>query len=281
MEATQTQRQTCYRHPNRETGVSCSNCGRPICPECMTSTPVGMRCPECARQTTKVRVGAGTFGSTAGNMPATYILIGINAIVFLAELLGGGTAGFNDSGSLIRDAGTHGPSIADGDWWRVITGGFLHAGLIHLLLNMYVLYIAGSILEPGVGTPRFLGIYFVSLLAGSLGALLVDPNTVTVGASGAIFGLMAAVIVVARGRGIQEVASQFGLFVVLNLVLTFSIPGISVGGHLGGLVGGGLAAILVIFVERQLHGRQGFALELIGIVLMIAATFAGAIAVAG
>jgi hypothetical protein len=89
------------------------------------------------------------------------------------------------------------------------------------------------------------------------------------------------VIVIARGRGIQEVASQFGLFVVLNLVLTFSIPGISVGGHLGGLVGGGLAAILVIFVERQLHGRQGFALELIGIVLMIAATFAGAIAVAG
>jgi membrane associated rhomboid family serine protease len=281
MEATQTQRQTCYRHPNRETGVSCSNCGRPICPECMTSTPVGMRCPECARERTKVTVGAGTFGSTAQNMPATYILIGINAIVFLAELLGGGTAGFNDSGSLIRDAGTHGPSIADGDWWRVITGGFLHAGLIHLLLNMYVLYIAGSILEPGVGTPRFLGIYFVSLLAGSLGALLMDPNTVTVGASGAIFGLMAAVIVVARGRGIQEVASQFGLFVVLNLVLTFSIPGISIGGHLGGLVGGGLAAILVIFVERQLHGRQGFALELIGIVLMIAATFAGAIAVAG
>ena len=281
MEATQTQRQTCYRHPNRETGVSCSNCGRPICPECMTSTPVGMRCPECARQTTKVRVGAGAFGSAAGNMPATYILIGINAIVFLAELLGGGTAGFNDSGSLIRDAGTHGPSIADGDWWRVITGGFLHAGLIHLLLNMYVLYIAGSILEPGVGTPRFLGIYFVSLLAGSLGALLMDPNTVTVGASGAIFGLMAAVIVVARGRGIQEVASQFGLFVVLNLVLTFSIPGISIGGHLGGLVGGGLAAILVIFVERQLHGRQGFALELIGIVLMIAATFAGALVVAG
>src|SRR5215211_133055 len=281
MEATQTQRQTCYRHPNRETGVLCSNCGRPICPECMTSTPVGMRCPECARQTTKVRVGTGAFGSAAGNMPATYILIGINAIVFLAELLGGGTAGFNDSGSLIRDAGTHGPSIADGDWWRVITGGFLHAGLSHLFLNMYVLYIAGSILEPGVGTPRFLGIYFVSLLAGSLGALLMDPNTVTVGASGAIFGLMAAVIVVARGRGIQEVASQFGLFVVLNLVLTFSIPGISIGGHLGGLVGGGLAAILVIFVERQLHGRQGFALELIGIVLMIAATFAGALVVAG
>ncbi len=277
----QAQRQTCYRHPNRETGVSCSNCGRPICPECMTSTPVGMRCPECARERTKVRAGTGAITPTAGRMPATYALIGLNAIVFLAELLSGGPAGFGDSGDLIRDAGTNGPSIADGEFWRVVTGGFLHAGFIHLLLNMYVLYVAGSILEPGIGTPRFLGIYFVGLIAGSLGALLVDPNATTVGASGAIFGLMAAVIVVARGRGVEEVASQFGLFVVLNLVLTFSIPGISIGGHIGGLIGGGLAAALVIFVERQLKGRQGFALELAGIVLMIGATFAGALAVAG
>ncbi|HEX6586549.1 MAG TPA: rhomboid family intramembrane serine protease [Solirubrobacterales bacterium] len=273
--------QTCYRHPNRETGVSCSNCGRPICPECMTSTPVGMRCPECARERTKVRTGTGAFSRKAGGMPATYALIGLNAIVFVAELLSGGPAGVGDEGSLIRDAGTYGPSIADGEWWRVVTGGFLHAGFIHLLLNMYVLYIAGSMLEPAIGTPRFLGIYFVGLLGGAVGALLVDPNATTVGASGAIFGLMAAVIVVARGRGIEEVASQFGLFVVLNLVLTFSIPGISVGGHIGGLIGGGLAAALVIFVERQLGGRPGYAFELGAIILMIAGTFVGAIAVAG
>jgi len=282
MEAsTQIQRQTCYRHPNRETGVSCSNCGRPICPECMTSTPVGMRCPECARQTTKVRVGQGAFSSGASKMPATIALIAINAIVFLAELLGGGLGGINGGGTLINDAGLRGPEIANGEWWRVITGGFLHAGFLHLLLNMYVLYVAGSILEPGIGTPRFLGIYFVSLIAGSLGALIVEPNTVTVGASGAIFGLMAGVIVVARGRGIEQLASQFGLFVVLNLVLTFSIPGISVGGHIGGLIGGAVAALLVIFVERRMSGRPGFTLELAGIVLLIAATFAGALAVAG
>jgi membrane associated rhomboid family serine protease len=213
-------------------------------------------------------------------MPATYALIGLNAIVFIAELLSGGPAGLGDGGSLINDGGTNGPEIADGDWWRVLTGGFLHAGFIHLLLNMYVLYIAGSILEPGIGTPRFLGIYLVGLLGGSLGAVLIDPNATTVGASGAIFGLMAAVIVVARGRGIEEVASQFGLFVVLNLVLTFSIPGISIGGHIGGLVGGGLAAALVILAERQLRGRSGYAMELAGILLMIAATFGGALAVA-
>ena len=139
----------------------------------------------------------------------------------------------------------------------------------------------GSILEPAIGTPRFLGIYFVSLVAGSLGALIVDPNTVTVGASGAIFGLMAAVIVVARGRGIEQVAQQFGVFIVLNLLLTFAIPGISIGGHIGGLIGGTIAALLVIFVERRMSGRPGFALELAGILLMFAATFAGALAVAG
>ena len=246
----------------------------------MTSTPVGMRCPECARERTKVRAGAGAFGSTAGGMPATYVLIGINVIVFLAELLSGGPAGFGDEGSLIQDGGTHGPSIADGDFWRVITGGFLHAGLIHLLLNMYVLYVAGSILEPSIGTPRFLGIYFVGLIGGSVGALLLDPNATTVGASGAIFGLMAAVIVVARGRGVEEVASQFGLFVVLNLVLTFSIPGISIGGHIGGLIGGGLAAALVIFAERRLSGRPGYVFEVAAILLMLAGTFVGALAAA-
>jgi membrane associated rhomboid family serine protease len=246
----------------------------------MTSTPVGMRCPECARERTKVRTGPGAFSGTAGNMPATYALIGLNVIVFIAEMLSGGPTGAGDSGSLIRDAGTHGPSIADGDWWRVVTGGFLHAGLIHLLLNMYVLYIAGQILEPAIGTPRFLGIYFVGLLGGSVGALLIDPNATTVGASGAIFGLMAAVIVVARGRGIEELATQFGLFVGLNLVITFSIPGISIGGHIGGLIGGGLAAALVILVERQ-RSRSAYVFELGGIVLMIAATFAGALAAAG
>ena len=281
MEATTQQRQTCYRHPSRETGVSCSNCGRPICPECMTATPVGMRCPECAHQTTKVRTGAAAFSPAAGKMPATIALIAVNVIVFVIELAGGGTGSFSGGGTVIHDAGLRGPDVANGDWWRVITGGFLHAGFLHLLLNMYVLYVAGRILEPGIGTPRFLGVYFVSLVAGSLGALIVDPNSLTVGASGAIFGLMAAVVVIARGRGVEQLASQFGLFIVLNLVLTFSISGISVGGHIGGLVGGMVAALLVLFVERQMSGRAGFGLELAGIALMIGATFAGALAVAG
>ena len=268
--------QTCYRHPDRETGVSCSNCGRPICPECMTSTPVGMRCPECAKQRTKVRSGPGAF-SGAHTPYATYALIAINVVAFIAEI---GAGGGLTAGQLVQDGGIFGPAIADGEWYRIVTGGFLHAGPLHLLFNMYVLYIAGTLLEPGIGTPRFLAIYFISLLAGSFGALLLDPNTVTVGASGAIFGLMAAVVVVARGRGIEQIATQFGLFIVLNLALTFAIPGISVGGHLGGLIGGGVAALLLVGVERQAPARVGTAFEVGGLLLLAIGAAAGAMVAA-
>jgi membrane associated rhomboid family serine protease len=288
--------QTCYRHPNRETGVSCSNCGRPICPECMTSTSVGMRCPECARQRTTVRRGAAAISSTA--VPyATYALIALNAIAFLAEIMGGGGAGsFEGGGDLIADGGLCGNAIADGgicgaggsvvqsdggEIFRIVTGGFLHAGPFHLLLNMLALYVLGNLLEPAIGTVRFLGIYFAALLAGSFGALLLsDPNEVTVGASGAIFGLMGAAFVIARNRGVEDVASQIGLFVVLNLLFTFSVPGISIGGHIGGLVGGALAALLVVYAERRATGFSARLIEVAGIFLIAGASVAGALTAA-
>ncbi len=268
--------ETCYRHPGRETGVACSNCDRPICPECMTSTPVGMRCPECASDKTRVRSGAGAYSST--NVPyATYVLIGLNVVAFIAEIAAGGGV---TSGNLVSDGGLSGPAVDSGDWYRIVTAGFLHAGPLHLLFNMYVLYVAGKLLEPGIGTPRFLAIYFVSLLAGSLGALLVDPNSITVGASGAIFGLMAAVVVVARGRGMDELVQQFGLFIVLNLVITFAIPGISIGGHIGGLVGGGIAALLFAGTERRASGSTGTAFEIGGILVLGVIAVVGALAAA-
>jgi membrane associated rhomboid family serine protease len=206
--------ETCYRHPNRETGVSCSNCGRPICPECMTSTPVGMRCPECAQQKTPVRTAA-NLGLSGGTPIATYVLIGLNAVVFLAEMFGGGAgSGSVEAGqNLTGEGGLCGNAIADGGFcgvepqeggepFRIITGAFLHAGPLHLLLNMYALYILGTLIEPAIGTLRFVAIYFVALLVGSFGALAAtDPNQVTVGASGAIFGLMGAAFVIARYRG--------------------------------------------------------------------------------
>jgi membrane associated rhomboid family serine protease len=272
--------ETCYRHPNRETGVACSNCGRPICPECMTTTSVGMRCPECSKEKTQVRVGAGTFSAVTAPV-VTYALIAINVVVFLAEVATGPGGLFDVlPNDVANNAGLFGPAVADGDYWRIVTAGFVHAGIIHLALNMYVLYIAGSLLEPGIGRARFLGLYFVSLLAGSFLALVFDPNSNTVGASGAIFGLMAAAVVIARGRGRNDVAQQFGLFVVLNLFLTFSVSGISIGGHIGGLIGGALAALAILAIERRGSPGPALPLEIPALVLLGTASVVGALVAA-
>jgi membrane associated rhomboid family serine protease len=270
--------EVCYRHKNRETGVHCSNCGRPICPDCMTATSVGMRCPECAGQRTRTR----TLASTTNEPTLTYLLIGINVLVFLGGALGGASAtgggGLGESrliteGALSRDA------VADGEYWRLLTSGFLHAGLPHLLFNMLSLWILGSMLEPAIGRLRFALIYLVSLLCGSFGALLLEPDGLTVGASGAIFGLMGAAAVFARHRGLSLMESGLGIWIVLNLVITFTVDNISIGGHIGGLIGGALAALVLFDLGDRVRVPQQ-ALALICAALGVVAV-AGSIAVAG
>ncbi len=260
----------------------------------MTSTPVGMRCPECAKQRTPVRTAA-TVGIRGGQPIATYVLIGLNAIVFLAEMLGGGggSSSVEAGQNLTGDGGLCGNAIADGGFcgiepqqggepFRIITGAFLHAGPFHLLLNMFALYVLGTLIEPAIGTLRFVGIYFAALLLGSFGALLAtDPNQVTVGASGAIFGLMGAAFVIARHRGMQEIQSQIGLFVVLNLVFTFAVPGISIGGHIGGLIGGALAALLLEQVARRFQGQHRIMLEVAALAVIVVLSVVGALWAAG
>jgi membrane associated rhomboid family serine protease len=270
----------CYRHPNRETNVKCSRCGRPICPDCMYDSPVGMRCPECAGQRTRAR----TLPLRRSDAPyGTYALIALNVIVFLAEIGGGGgAASLEGGGRLISDGGLLGPAVADqGEWYRIVTSGFLHAGPLHLFLNMFVLYILGTILEEGIGTARMIGIYVVSLLAGSFGALLLDPDQLTVGASGAVYGIMAATFLVARQRGVEQLASQIGLWVILNLVFTFSVPGISIGGHLGGLAGGAAAAFVIIAGERRGRGAGAAGAEVLGLLVIGAIAIGGALWAAG
>jgi membrane associated rhomboid family serine protease len=251
---------TCYRHPGRETGVACSNCGRPICPDCMTTSPVGMRCPECARQTTKVR----TIRSTAGRrgQEVTLALIAINVIVFLAE----GTSAFTLTGDVNVQASVfyhgllYGPFIeVNHQYYRLLTSGFLHVDLLHIGLNMYVLYWVGRLLEPAIGRPRFIAIYFTGLLAGSLGVLIVSPNAITAGASGAIFGLMGAAFTEAHQRGAIQVRNQLVLLIAVNLALTLGIAGISVGAHLGGLIGGGLATLAFQQGDRMRSPALGYA----------------------
>jgi membrane associated rhomboid family serine protease len=271
--------ETCYRHPDRETAVSCSACGRPICPDCMTPTPVGMRCPECASQRTKVVRGVGKPEGFALT-PATYVLIALNVIVFLLEIISGpGGLSVNASSQVFRDFALFGPLVAEGEWYRLLTAGFLHGNLIHIGFNMFLLLILGRMLEPALGTPRFVVVYFASLLAGSLGALVVEPNAVTVGASGAVFGLAGAVFVIARGRGMDALAGEIGFLIVFNLVWSFIGPNISVGGHIGGLIGGIVCALAVVAGERGMLGRNRLALEILAMAAVGAASFAGALAV--
>jgi membrane associated rhomboid family serine protease len=208
----------------------------------MTSTPVGMRCPECARQRTKVR----TMRSTSDQPTLTYILIGISVVAWIGDLAGGaGATGSFGNSELFREGALRGFEVSDGEYWRVLTAGFLHAGFFHLLFNMFSLWILGTMLEPAIGHVRFALIFFVSILAGSFGALLVEPDSFTVGASGGIFGLMGAAVVVLRNRGINPLESGLGLWIGLNLIITFTVPNISIGGHIGGLVGGALAALIL------------------------------------
>ncbi len=272
--------QTCYRHPNRETGVSCSNCGRPICPECMTPTPVGMRCPECASQKTRVTRGVGE-SSLLTAAPATTVLIALNVAAYLAEVATGGGGLFEVLGSsLIPEFGLFGPAVAEGEWYRLLTSGFLHAGLWHIGGNMILLYFLGRILEPGIGTARFLALYFAALFAGSFGALLLTPDSISIGASGAVFGVLAATFVIARGRGVDALASTVGILIVLNLAISFGVSGISLGAHLGGLAAGFLCALLILAGERGHLGPRHFPMEMLAIAAIGFFAIASAIAVA-
>jgi membrane associated rhomboid family serine protease len=240
----------------------------------MTPTPVGMRCPECSRQRTRVKTSATV---TRGETPvATYVIIGICVALQLGEMASGANAAAGGLGgsSLIQNFALFGPSVADGEVYRLLTAGFLHSGLFHLLVNMFSLWVLGTMLEPGIGRLRFVLIYLVSLLAGSFGALVVTPHAVTVGASGAIFGLLGAGVVILRNRGIDPMQSGLPLWIGINLVFSFAVPGISIGGHIGGLIGGALAAILLFELPDRVRRVPPIA-------PMLAAGALGAAAVVG
>lgn len=235
----------CYRHPNRETFVSCSECGRPICAECMTPAPVGQRCPEHSgkpqgahRISSGIRRGA--FEGTGALM--TKILVAVNILIYVITAAQG--AGLNNpGGSLFNRWLLFGPAVANGDWWRLITSAFLHASVIHIAFNMYFLWLVGSAVEQALGRGRFLLVYFISGLAGSAGALVNTPTTPVVGASGALFGILGAALILERQRNYVLGGSAAAL-IVINLILSFAISGISIGGHVGGLIGGVLCTLV-------------------------------------
>jgi membrane associated rhomboid family serine protease len=238
----------------------------------MTPTSVGMRCPECASQRTQVH----TLRSMGSDPRVTVAIIIACAVVFFASgtfTLTGAPAG----NRLFRDLELFGPSIAaDHEYWRLITGGFLHANVIHIGFNMYLLWILGQMLEPTLGSVRFAALYVTALLWGSFGALLVQPDVPTVGASGAVFGLMGAAAVELRSRGINPFQTSIGTLIILNLVLSFAISNISVGGHIGGLVGGVLVGLAFDVADRRRTRALGYA----ACVLLSAIAVVGALAAA-
>ena len=262
---------TCYRHPDRVTGLSCSECGRPICTECMTMAPVGIRCPEHSGRPQGVqRMTRGVQRATYEGRGAkvTKALLAINVAVYVAELAQG--ANVNGIGgsiytngvliALARTGPDHLIGVAEGQYWRLITAAFLHYGPFHLLMNMLALWWFGSLLEQRIGSGKFLLLYLVSGLAGSAGALIASPLDPTVGASGAIFGILGAGLVLERQRDYVFGGSALGI-IVINLVLTISIPNISIGAHIGGLIGGAACALAMTRFGRvgAAYGRPGLA----------------------
>jgi membrane associated rhomboid family serine protease len=259
----------CYRHPNRETGVSCSECGRGICPDCMVFAPVGIRCPDHAGRAqgaSRVTTGVRRAAYEGQGALVTKILIGINVLVFLVNLAQGSSLG-QVSGSLFEKGALyiHG-GLDQGEWYRLITAAFLHGNLIHITFNMIVLWFVGAPVEMAIGRGRFLALYLISGLAGSAGALIFSPNAVTVGASGAIFGILGAALVLEFQRNYVLGGQALGL-IVINLVLTFAVPNISRGGHIGGLIGGALCMLALSRFGRThaIYGRPG----LVGVLGMI------------
>lgn len=240
----------CYRHPDRLTGVRCVRCNRPICPECQRPASVGFQCPDDVRAgAASIRQGRTVVGAPARALPpfVTWALIGLNVLVYLITALApGGSVIDNTNTTLFRDWELV-PNVVgyQHDYLRLVTAAFLHLGPLHIFLNMFALYTLGPALERVLGWWRFLAVYLLSALGGSVAILLLgDVRQPVVGASGAIFGLFAAALVLSRVVGFNTRALV--ITVGINFVFTFSVPGISKLGHIGGFVAGGLASLALL-----------------------------------
>ncbi|MDX6480725.1 MAG: hypothetical protein QOG85_1235 [Gaiellaceae bacterium] len=255
--------QYCYRHPDRETGLSCSDCGRPICADCATFAPVGIRCPDHAGargakkplqiKPPKVPRARGVALAT-GSAPVTKLLIAANVAIYLLTVEQGGAGLNNPGGSLFIRWILWAPLVPHGGWYRLVTAMFLHGFLAHLIMNMIGLWLIGSQVEQYLGTVRYLALYFVSGLAGSAGALLLTPTQPVVGASGAIFGVLGAMMIL-EWQVTGRLAGQAFTLIVINLLFNFAYNGlggnISIGGHIGGTIGG------ILITLGYAHWRSG------------------------
>lgn len=250
----------------------------------MQSASVGFHCPECVNAASqRVIRGPAAFGLIDPIL--TKILIGINVAIFLADLvIGAGAQQLGPDGGWgcrLPSRGLHeagilfGCSVDDGEWWRLVTSGFLHSNIMHLGFNMLLLWMLGKQLEPSLGRARYLILYVGSLLAGSLGVMLLGPGQPTLGASGAVFGLMAGFAMQARAANRSIWDSGVGGLILVNVLFTFAVPNISIGGHLGGLVGGLLIGGIFYELGRRLDNKLKPALIGAAVVLSLVFFVAG------
>ncbi len=242
----------------------------------MHSTPVGIRCAECAGAPTGVRKVV-EQSYRRGKVPITVALIAVTVIMFIAQKLtstagAGGTGLSGLYGGVTEKLELFGPYVADGEWWRTFSVALTHGSIVHIAMNMISLWVVGSIVETGLGPIRYLGIYLAATVWGSAGAMFLDPKSAAVGASGGIFGLLAAIAVVQWLRGGRVSGDIIGVL-AFNLIFTLSIPGISIGGHLGGILGGALAALAAIGLERRVHQSKRLAVALGAMALVIVVGF--------
>ena len=280
----------CYRHPGRETYIRCNRCDRPICPDCMREAAVGHQCPECVSEGRRTQRQTRTAfgGSTLGRQGyVTITLIAANVIMLLVSLAssrnpGGAVAGGGFGGLLggqtplmdklavIGQCGDPrvGPlvpcGVASGEYYRLFTAMFMHYGALHLLMNMYALWILGRSLEAFLGPVRFLALYLVAGLGGNVAAYVFQPGALSAGASTAIFGLFAALFLVLRKLGLNAAAVL--PIIIVNLVFTLTVPGISIAGHLGGFVVGGLIGAGLAYAPKE--GRSAVQAATIAIAIL-------------
>jgi membrane associated rhomboid family serine protease len=242
----------------------------------MTQASVGFQCPECAHQGAR-RAPSYTVADLRTRPIATQALIAINVVAFVAMAVVGKSF-WRAQGDVFANGALYGPLVDDGEWWRIVTGGFLHSGVLHLGMNMLMLWILGQLLEPLLGRFRFVTLYMACLVAGSFGALLLSPRTATIGASGAVFGLMGAAVIAQRRDGIDVWRNGIGGLVVVNLLLTFAVPGIAIGAHIGGLVAGVVIGAVVFALDRRAAAPWIGGVVTLGITVVL---FAGAMWAAG
>ncbi|MGW0182407.1 rhomboid family intramembrane serine protease [Nocardia sp. NPDC003345] len=264
--------QVCVRHPDRPTGLSCTRCGRPACPECLRPASVGQHCVDCVnagrRSVPRTRTVSGAVAPRNGTPIVTYVLIALNVLVYAVTAAQSRSLMANERGSaLFVDWVMYPPAVAGGDWFRVIGSGFLHYGLIHLLLNMFALYIVGRDIELVLGRARYLAVYLISLLGGAAAVMLLAQDNLTAGASGAVYGLFGAITVILIR--LRQSPNSMLILIGINVFISFSLPGISLWGHLGGLAAGTLATLGVVFLPAWVGARTPERARTVGITALV------------